>query len=280
MAIVDYDKLDLSVPVQAIGIRSQFGSNIIHENLNLELRAGEILGVVGGSGSGKSVLFNTLLGLKLPEAGVVKIFGRNRQNLNKEDLRAFETRVGVLFQGGALFSSLDVRENVMVPLRMHTDLPVPLMRELADMKLNMVGLPPNAAILFPSELSGGMQKRAGLARALALDPQMLFLDEPTAGLDPIGADAFDELILELRVALDLTIFMVTHDLDTLFKTCDRVAVLVDKYIAIAEPLDKVVKYDHPWVAEYFGGPRSRAAGIENKPMVDKKFSGRVKAYGK
>ncbi len=266
MAVVDYDKLDLSVPVQAIGIRSQFGSNVIHENLNLQLRAGEILGVVGGSGSGKSVLLNTLLGLKLPEAGVVKIFGRNRQNLSKEDLRAFETRVGVLFQGGALFSSLNVRENVMVPLRKHTDLPVPLMRELADMKLNMVGLPAKASTLFPADLSGGMKKRAGLARALALDPQMLFLDEPTAGLDPVGADAFDDLILELRDALDLTVFMVTHDLDTLFKTCDRVAVLVEKHIAIADSLDKVVKYDHPWVAEYFGGPRSRAAGIEKKQL--------------
>lgn len=273
MAVVDYDKLDLTVPVQAIEIKSQFGPNVIHEHLNLDLKAGEILGVVGGSGSGKSVLLNTLLGLKLPDAGVVKIFGRNRQNLSKEDLRAFETRVGVLFQGGALFSSLNVRENVMVPLRKHTDLPVPLMRELADMKLNMVGLPPKAATLFPADLSGGMQKRAGLARALALDPQMLFLDEPTAGLDPVGADAFDDLILELRDALDLTVFMVTHDLDTLFKTCDRVAVLIDKHIAIAEPLDKVVKYDHPWVAEYFGGPRSRAAGLENNLVDDKKISG-------
>jgi len=279
MAKVDYDKLDLSVPVQAIGLRSQFGSNVIHDNLNLELRAGEILGVVGGSGSGKSVLLNTLLGLKLPEAGTVKIFGRNRQNLSKKDLRAFETRVGVLFQGGALFSSLDIRENIMVPLRKHTDLPVSLMRELADMKINMVGLPSNAATLFPADLSGGMKKRAGLARALALDPQMLFLDEPTAGLDPIGADAFDDLILELRDALELTVFMVTHDLDTLFKTCDRVAVLVDKHIAIADSLDKVIKYDHPWVAEYFGGPRSRAAGLENIPSTGAQTE-EGKAYGK
>ena len=191
---------------------------------------------------------------------MVKIFGRDRKNLSADDLLAFETRVGVLFQGAALFSSLTVRENVMVPLRKHTDLPVPLMRELADMKLNMVGLPPKASTLFPSDLSGGMKKRAGLARALALDPQLLFLDEPTAGLDPIGANAFDELILELRDALGLTIFLVTHDLDTLFTTCDRVAALVDKHIAINDSLENVVKFDHPWIAEYFGGPRSRAAG--------------------
>jgi len=261
MHIVDYDKLDFSVPVEAIGIRSQFGNNVIHENLNLQLRSGEILGVVGGSGTGKSVLLNTLLGLKQPDGGIVNIFGHDRKNITEGELKYFETRVGVLFQGGALFSSLNVRENIMVPMRLHTNLPVPLMRELADMKLNMVGLPMTASRLYPSDLSGGMRKRAGLARALALDPRILFLDEPTAGLDPVGATAFDELILELREALGLTIFMVTHDLDTLFATCDRVAVLVDKHIAIADTLDKVVRYDHPWVAEYFGGPRSRAAGL-------------------
>ena len=251
--------VDLTVPIAAVDLRTQFGENVIHNHLDLKLKPGEILGVVGGSGSGKSVLLNTLLGLKQPDGGEVRIFGHNRANMTKQEKLAFETRIGVLFQGGALFSSLNVRENVMVPMRLHTDLPVALMRELADMKLSMVGLPRKASTLLPSDLSGGMRKRAGLARALSLDPQILFLDEPTAGLDPIGANAFDELLLELRDALGLTVFMVTHDLDTLFTTCDRVAVLVDKHIPVADSLKKVVKYNHPWVAEYFGGPRSRAA---------------------
>ncbi len=262
MEWVDYSQLDLSIPVEARGIRTAFGSNVIHENLNIRLEAGEILGVVGGSGSGKSVLLNTLLGLKQAESGTVKLFGRERSSLSRKEQKLIDTRIGVLFQGGALFSSLNVRENIMVPMRTHTDLPVPLMREFADMKINMVGLPRESATLFPSDLSGGMRKRAGLARALALDPQMLFLDEPTAGLDPVGANDFDELILELRDALDLTVFMVTHDLDSLYKICDRVAVLLNKKIAIADTLENVVKYDDPWVKEYFGGPRSRAAGVE------------------
>ena len=168
-------------------------------------------------------------------------------------------RWGGLFQGGALFSSLTVRENVMVPMREHTDLPVKLMRELADMKLHLSGLSPHAATLHPSDLSGGMQKRAALARALALDPELLFLDEPTAGLDPVGANAFDELIMGLREAMNLTVLMVTHDLDSLYHICDRIAVLVDKRIPIADSLQVVSQYDHPWVQEYFGGPRSRAA---------------------
>lgn len=172
--------------------------------------------------------------------------------------------MGVLFQGGALFSALTVRENIMVPLREHTNLSVQLMRELADMKIHMVGLPPEAATLYPSDLSGGMKKRAGLARSLALDPELLFLDEPTAGLDPIGAHAFDQLILGLRDALDLTVLMVTHDLDSLYAICDRVAVLVDKKIAIADKLSVVQEFDHPWVKEYFGGPRSRAAMTAGK----------------
>ncbi|MEE9273243.1 MAG: ATP-binding cassette domain-containing protein [Robiginitomaculum sp.] len=252
---------DENTPVEAKGLRTQFGSNVIHENLNIRLNAGEILGVVGGSGSGKSVLFNTLLGLKEPEGGEVRAFGKNRKTLTAEQRRSFDTHVGVLFQGGALFSSLNIRENIMLPMREHTDLPVQLMRELADMKINMVGLPFDTAIKKPADLSGGMRKRAGLARALALDPHLLFLDEPTAGLDPIGANAFDELILELRDALDITVLMVTHDLDSLFAICDRVAVLVDKHIVIADSLDKVVKYDHAWIREYFGGPRSRSASL-------------------
>ena len=245
--------------MEARGILTQFGPNIIHENLNFRIDKGEIVGLVGGSGAGKSVLMNTLLGLKEPEGGVIRYFGRDRLDLSEEERASINNEIGVLFQGGALFSSLTVRENIMVPLREHTDLPVSLMRELADMKIHMVGLPPEAATLYPADLSGGMKKRAGLARSLALDPELLFLDEPTAGLDPIGANAFDQLILGLRQAMDLTVVMVTHDLDTLYAICDRVAVLVDKHIAIADSLPKVQQYDHPWIKEYFGGPRSRAA---------------------
>ncbi|WP_409431838.1 ABC transporter ATP-binding protein [Litorimonas sp. RW-G-Af-16] len=246
-------------PVEARGIVSQFGTNVVHENLDFRLNQGEIVGLVGGSGSGKSVLMNTLLGLKEPDGGVVRFFGQDRRQLDPKERAQIDNEMGVLFQGGALFSSLTVRENIMIPLREHTDLSVPLMRELADMKVHMVGLPPNAATLYPSDLSGGMKKRAGLARALALDPKLLFLDEPTAGLDPIGATAFDNLILGLRDALDLTVLMITHDLDSLYAICDRIAVLVDKCIPINDKLDAVLAYDHPWVQEYFGGARSRAA---------------------
>ena len=246
-------------PIEARGIRSQFGTNVIHEDLNFMVKRGEIVGLVGGSGAGKSVLMNTLLGLKDPEAGVIRYFGRNRQDLSEEERREINNEMGVLFQGGALFSSMTVRENIMVPMKEHTNLSLKLMRELADMKIHMVGLPATSATLYPSDLSGGMKKRAGLARALALDPEILFLDEPTAGLDPIGANAFDTLILGLREAMNFTVLMVTHDLDSLYAICDRVAVLVDKHIAIADTLPKVLEYDHPWVKEYFGGPRSRAA---------------------
>lgn len=246
-------------PMEARGILTQFGTNVIHENLDFRINRGEIVGLVGGSGSGKSVLMNTMLGLKEPEGGVVRYFGEDRRELSLEDRRAINNEIGVLFQGGALFSSMTVRQNIMVPLREHTDLSEEFMQELADMKIHMVGLPPEAAKLYPSDLSGGMKKRAGLARSLALDPSLLFLDEPTAGLDPIGAHAFDELILGLRDAMNLTVLMVTHDLDSLYAICDRVAVLVDKHIAIADKLEVVQNYDHPWVKEYFGGPRSRAA---------------------
>jgi len=245
--------------VEARNVLTQFGENIIHEDLNFSVKKGEIVGLVGGSGTGKSVLLNTILGLKQPEGGGVYIKGQNRAKMKAADREALNNQLGVLFQGGALFSSLSVRQNIMVPMREHTDLPNSLMRELADMKINMVGLPGNSAPLKPSDLSGGMRKRAGLARSLALDPSILFLDEPTAGLDPVGASAFDELILNLHEAMGLTVIMITHDLDSLFRICDRVAVLVDKKIGINDSLEKVLEYDHPWVKEYFGGPRSRAA---------------------
>jgi len=250
---------DSVAPMEARGILTQFGENVVHENLDFRITPNEIVGLVGGSGTGKSVLMNTLLGLKEPEGGTIRYFGKNRDALTPEERRTINNQMGVLFQGGALFSSMTVRENIMVPLQEHTDLSPALMRELADMKIHMVGLPAFAATLHPSDLSGGMKKRAGLARSLALDPKLLFLDEPTAGLDPVGANAFDELILGLRDALNLTVLMVTHDLDSLYAICDRVAVLVDKHIAIADKLDAVQNYDHPWVKEYFGGPRSRAA---------------------
>ena len=249
---------ELPPPIEARGILTQFGPNVIHENLDFEVKRGEIVGLVGGSGTGKSVLMNTLLGLKAPEGGEVRYFGKRRADLSEREAGLLRNEIGVLFQGGALFSSMTVRQNVMVPLIEHFDIPRELMRELCDMKIHMVGLPPESAILYPSDLSGGMKKRAGLARSLALDPQILFLDEPTAGLDPIGAHAFDQLILNLREAMDLTVLMITHDLDSLYAICDRVAVLVDKKIGVYDSLDVVAKYDHPWVQEYFSGPRARA----------------------
>ena len=245
--------------VEVENLLTQFGDNVIHEDLDFTLKRGEIVGLVGGSGTGKSVLLNTILGLKEPEGGTVHFFGQDRETMTEADRRATDRRFGVLFQGGALFSSLTVRENVMVPMREHTELSVPLMRELADMKINLVGLEPEAATLMPSDLSGGMKKRAGLARAIALDPEVLFLDEPTAGLDPIGASAFDQLILDLRDAMDLTVLMVTHDLDSLYAICDEVAVLLNKTIGAYGPLSEVSQVDDPWVREYFGGPRARAA---------------------
>jgi phospholipid/cholesterol/gamma-HCH transport system ATP-binding protein len=244
--------------IEVRGLRSQFGTHVVHDNLDLEIRRGEILGIVGGSGSGKSVLINTILGLKQPEAGEIYFNGKPRSAMRRRDRDALARRMGVLFQAGALFSSLTVQENVMAPMREHLDMPVSLMAELADLKIGMVGLPGNAGPKFPSELSGGMKKRAGLARALALDPDLLFLDEPTAGLDPIGASQFDELILELGRSLGLTVVMITHDLDSLHAICDRVAVIADKTIIAAEPLDTLTRNPHPWIQEYFGGPRGRA----------------------
>ena len=262
--------MDISAPpMRAVGIKTQFGPNIIHENLDFTVNHGEIVGLVGGSGTGKSVLLNTMLGLKEPEGGYVEYFGQNRNELSTEMRGDINKQMGVLFQGGALFSSMTVRENVMLPMRESTNLSSRLMRELADMKIHMVGLPPESAVLYPSDLSGGMKKRAGLARALALDPKLLFLDEPTAGLDPVGANAFDELILGLREAMGLTVLMVTHDLDSLYLICDRIAVLVDKHIPIADSLQAVSQYNHPWVKEYFGGPRSRAAMSASEAATDR-----------
>ncbi len=247
-------------PVEVIDLVSQFGDRTIHDGVNLTVKRGEVLGVVGGSGSGKSVLLNTIIGLKNPEGGLVRLFGQDIEHANRRKWKAIERRWGVMFQQGALFSNLTVRENVAAPLFEHTNLSRAEILELADLKIGMSGLPITAAMLKPSELSGGMRKRAGLARALALDPELLFLDEPTAGLDPIGAAAFDELIHDLSESLDLTVFMITHDLDSLYAITDRVAVLADKKVVAIAPVEELETSDHPWIKEYFLGPRGRAAG--------------------
>jgi len=240
------------------GLRTQFGVNVIHDNLDLDVRRGEVLGVVGGSGTGKSVLLRTIIGLNKARAGTISVFGDNVTEMNDAQQRAMQQRWGVLFQDGALFSSLTVAQNIQVPLKEHTHLKKDVIDELACVKVDIVGLPPNAANKFPSELSGGMRKRAGLARSLALDPELVFLDEPTAGLDPIGAAAFDNLIRDLQQSLNLTVFMVTHDLDSLAAICDRIAVLIDKKIVV-DTMENLMQLDHPWIQEYFHGPRARAA---------------------
>jgi phospholipid/cholesterol/gamma-HCH transport system ATP-binding protein len=249
------DKTDNLIEVR--GLVSQFGDQVIHQGLDLDVARGEVLGVVGGSGTGTTVLLNTIIGLKEPDGGTIRIFGHDTGDLTSEQSADIERRTGVLFQQGALFSSLSVLDNVASPLVEHTKLPKSTIRELAEMKIAMVGLKPESHHQKPSELSGGMRKRVGLARALALDPELLFLDEPTAGLDPIGAAAFDDLIRNLSDDLGLTVFMITHDLDSLYAICDKVAVLADKGIVAKAPVQELEKSDHPWIKEYFLGPRGR-----------------------
>ena len=246
------------VVIEVRGLVNGFGSKIVHDHIDLDVYRGEVIGVVGGSGSGKSVLLRSIISLIRPKEGSIKVFGQQTGEVEGAEMRKLEMRWGVLFQAGALFSSQTVAENIQVPLREYTSMSPNLMEEIAAMKLTMVGLPPDTAHKFPSELSGGMVKRAGLARALALDPELLFLDEPTAGLDPISANQFDELIRRLQKALGLTVFLVTHDIDTLRAVTDRIAVLVNKKLVIGT-IAELRKSDDPWIKDYFSGVRGRAA---------------------
>ncbi len=245
--------------IEVRGLVTQFGTHRVHDGLDLDVYRGEVLGIVGGSGTGKSVLLREIVGLLRPAAGSIRVFGTDMLNAPEAEHQAVERRWGVMFQDGALFSALSVAENVEVPLRGLPGLGAATRRALAELKVSMVGLPPNACDKFPSELSGGMRKRAGLARALALDPEIVFLDEPTAGLDPIGAADFDNLIKELQRTLGLTVFLVTHDLDSLHAICDRIAVLAEKKVLVTGTMAEMLKVDHPWVHAYFHGPRARAA---------------------
>jgi phospholipid/cholesterol/gamma-HCH transport system ATP-binding protein len=247
------------VAISIKGLVNRFGKQVVHEDLDLDIRRGEVMGIVGGSGTGKSVLLRTIVGLNKRAAGRIAVLGQETEKLTDSEWRRLQSRWGVLFQSGALFSSLTVSENIQVPLKEHTELSNEDCTRIAALKIALVGLPPDAANKYPSQLSGGMRKRAGLARALALDPEILFLDEPTAGLDPIGAAAFDELILSLQRSLGLTVVMVTHDLDSLVAICDRIAVLVDRRVKVGTLADLLAD-DHPWIREYFHGPRARAAG--------------------
>src|SRR5271168_371458 len=251
--------VDPVIRVRSLGNR--FGSQVVHDGLDMEVRQNEIFGVVGGSGTGKSVLLRSILGLRHPDAGTVELYGRDVQTLAAADRSSLVQSYGVTFQNGALISSLTVAQNIQLPLREHYSLSEYTLDELAQLNLALVGLEPEAGAKFPSQLSGGMIKRAALARALALEPKLLFLDEPTSGLDPISAAAFDELLLYLHSQLRLTVVMITHDLDTLFRTCSRVGVIVDRRM-ITDTLDGLLQNQNPWIREYFHGPRARAAEKE------------------
>jgi phospholipid/cholesterol/gamma-HCH transport system ATP-binding protein len=243
--------------IRVTDVVNRFGSQVVHDGVSFEVYPGEIFDIVGGSGSGKSVLLKTMLGLHRPNSGTVEVEGREITSMSDADLREVKRRYGVTFQHGALFSSLDVTENLVLPVAEVMDLPEDSLQSLVELRLRMVGLPLETAAKYPAQLSGGMIKRVALARALALDPALLFLDEPTAGLDPIAAAAFDDLVLYLRDTLSLTVVMVTHDLDTLARTCDRVGVLVDRKL-IVDTLPRIVKNEHPWIRQYFHGARGRA----------------------
>jgi len=249
-------KDDGEAVIAARGLAVGFAGKLILEDLDIDVRRGEILGVVGGSGTGKSVLLRTIIGLNQRSAGTIRVFGEDTDAMSGDERQKIGRRWGVLFQQGALFSSLTVQQNVAVPLREHMRLSDKLADDLARLKIEMAGLPADACAKYPAELSGGMVKRAALARALALDPDLVFLDEPTAGLDPIGAAEFDQLILKLRETLGLTVFMVTHDLDSLVTITDRIAVLGNRRVLIDGTFAELKSFDHPWVRSYFNGPRA------------------------
>ncbi len=252
------------VIIRIRGLGKSFGPQVIYDSLDLDVYRGEVLGIVGGSGTGKSVLMRCITGLLRPDAGQICVYGVDVGKATPREMKKIDSKWGILFQDGALFSALTVLQNIKAPLREHYSLPKKLLDELAILKLRMVGLPLEAAHKYPSELSGGMRKRAGLARALAMDPQLVFLDEPTAGLDPIGAAAFDRLIERLQATLGLTVYMVTHDQDSLFRICNRVAVLADRrIIRTGHPMEFVKNPDHPWIEEYFCGERARAAMVSS-----------------
>jgi phospholipid/cholesterol/gamma-HCH transport system ATP-binding protein len=252
------------VVLSARDITVAFGKHVVLDKLSLEIRRREILGFVGASGSGKSVLLRTILGLTKKQSGTIRLFGVDIDKASETERMRLDMRVGVLFQHGALFSALTVQENIQVPMREYLDLPKPLMDELALLKIELVGLPPDAALKYPSELSGGMIKRAALARALSLDPELVFLDEPTSGLDPIGAAEFDELVVKLRDTMGLTVYMVTHDLDTLFAACDRIAVLGNKKVLVEGTIEDMLASEEPWVRSYFRGKRARQLDLAGR----------------
>ena len=248
----------MAAVIQVRGIVNRFGRQVVHDGLDVDIEAGEVFGIVGGSGSGKSVLLRTMLGLQKPVSGSVRIEGEEVTRQSDRELLAVKRRYGVMFQRGALFSSLSVAQNVELPIREHFPMPEAVLQELALLRIRMVGLGEDAAAKYPAQLSGGMTKRAALARALALDPAILFLDEPTSGLDPISAAAFDRLVVELQRGLSLTVVMITHDLDTIFRVCNRVGVIVDGRMIVGT-LEEIMQNEHPWIRDYFHGERSRAS---------------------
>jgi len=265
---MSHSRQDKEAVLEVRGVDVSFGANQILHNLDLDVYRGEILGFVGASGVGKSVLMRTILGLNKRQAGEIHLFGINYQKADDQQRFLLDQRIGVMFQHGALFSSLTVLDNIRVPLREYLDLPDKLMEELARVKIDLVGLPQDAAMKLPSQLSGGMVKRAALARALSLDPELVFLDEPTSGLDPIGAADFDELIATLRDTLGLTVYMVTHDLDSLFSVCDRIAVLAEKRVLVEGNIDTMLASKHEWVQSYFRGKRARQIVAPDKGAPD------------